>query len=605
MKSAEVRNRFLKFFESRGHKVIPSASLVPENDPTTLFTGSGMQPLVPFLLGQDHPAGKRLANSQKCFRSEDIEEVGDNRHTTFFEMLGNWSFGDYWKKEQLSWFFEFLTKEVGIKKNNLAVTCFEGDEKFNLPRDVESFEIWKGLGISEDRIFFYPARKNWWSRSGTPDKMPIGEPGGADSEVFYEFTQIPHDPKFGEKCHPNCDCGRFLEIGNSVFMEYRKIEGGFEKLPRRNVDFGGGLERITAVANDGSVDSKGDKLVGSVFEADNLASVRMMTSVYSDNLKNLRIVADHFRAAIFLIADGVMPSNMDRGYFLRRLIRRAISVMNNRSISEEDIKSIVESNAFVYKGVYDEIYDKREKIVEIITKEAKQFETAIRQGLKEFEKIASNNVISGRDVFLLFSSYGLPIDMITDLAKVRNINVDKDGFQEEFEKHKIISRAGAEKKFKGGLGDVNDEKVIQYHTATHLLHQALRDILGEHVGQKGSNITAERLRFDFTHPQKMTTEEIKKVEEIVNEKIKSALPVNKMILSRQEAEKTGARHFFGEKYGDEVSIYFIGESLDNAYSKEFCGGPHVNNTGELKGVFKIIKEEAVSAGVRRIKAVLD
>ncbi len=603
----EVRAKYIEFFKNRPgfpHVEIPSASLVPENDPTTLFTGSGMQPLVSYLLGQKHPAGERLVNSQKCFRSEDIEEVGDNRHTTFFEMLGNWSLGDYWKKEQLSWLFEFLTKEIGIDKERLSVTCFEGDEKLNLPRDTESSEIWEKLGIPKERIYFYPARKNWWSRSGAPEKMPAGEPGGPDSEVFYEFTQIEHDKKFGEKCHPNCDCGRFMEIGNSVFMEYRKTEtrstgsgqAGFEKLAQRNVDFGGGLERITAAANDNP-----DILKGSVFEAEALAVIRATTSVLSRDLRNLRIIADHLRATVFLISDGVLPSNTERGYFLRRLIRRAISVAQGRKIEEPTIRVVVEMCAFVYKNAYPEIESKKEKIVRIIFEEAEQFGKALQRGLHEFEKLATTN-ISGKVAFLLFSSYGMPVDMIVDLALIRNLKVDMEGFKIEFEKHKELSSAGADKKFKGGLADTS-EMSLKYHTATHLLHQALRDVYGTHVGQKGSNITKERLRFDFTHPIKMTAEEIKKVEVIVNDKILAKLPVNVVTLPRAEAEKTGALHFFGEKYGDMVTVHYIGDSLPTAYSKEFCGGPHVKNTGEL-GVFKITKEEAVSAGVRRIKAVL-
>ncbi len=596
MTVSEIRKRYLEFFRKRGHAIVPSASLVPQDDPTTLFTGSGMQPLVPYLLGQKHPSGERLVNSQKCFRSEDIEEVGDNRHTTFFEMLGNWSLGDYWKQEQLSWLFEFLTEEVKIPKEKLWVTCFDGDEKFLLPRDSESAKIWEKLGIPKAHIRFYDTEKNWWSRAGVPEKMPAGEPGGPDSEIFFEFTQIQHDKKFGDVCHPNCDCGRFMEIGNSVFMEYRKTEKGFEKLLQRNVDFGGGLERITAAAN-----NEPDILMGSVFEVDTLASLRASTSPLSHDLGALRIIADHFRSAIFLIADGIVPSNVDRGYFLRRLIRRAIAVIDNKKISEEEIRAMVEMVSFFYRDVYREIDKKKQEIIEVISSEAKQFEKALQQGLQQFEKLAIGH-ISGNDAFILFSTYGFPIDMTVDLANKLGISVDKVGFMKEFEKHKEISRAGAEKKFKGGLAD-NSEESVKYHTATHLLHQALRDVLGLEVRQKGSNITKERLRFDFTFPRKMTNEEKKSVEDVVNEKIKEDLRVHKVTLPFEEARKSGALHFFDEKYPDEVLIHYIGESLEKAYSKEFCGGPHAEGTGVL-GTFKITKEEAVSAGVRRIKAVL-
>lgn len=581
----EVRQKYLDFFSDkiRKHTVIPSASLVPENDPTTLFTGSGMQPMLPYLLGEKHPLGIRIADSQKCFRAGDIEEVGDNRHTTFFEMLGNWSLGDpstgvragYWKEEQLSWLFEFLTKELGIKKEKLWVSCFEGDAKLGLPKDDESAEIWKKIGMSEDHICFYGTKKNWWSRAGVPEHMPVGEPGGPDSEIFYEFTQIEHDKKFGEKCHPNCDCGRFMEIGNSVFMEYQKTDKGFERLKQRNVDFGGGLERITAAVNNEPDIFKLDVFAPLIKQLEESSR-----KAYKDAPTAFRIVADHTRAASALVEDGITPSNVGQGYVLRRLIRRAILYCDRLGAA--------------FPTGFEE--------------EERQFRKTLASGLKEFEKI-SHTKISGSSAFLLFSSYGLPIDMTIDLAKERGIEVDIEGFEEEFKRHQELSRAGAEQKFKGGLAD-HSEQVVKYHTATHLLHQALREVLGKNVGQKGSNITAERLRFDFTHPSKMTPEEIKKVEEIVNAKIKAALPVQKVVLPLAEAEKTGALHFFGDlpngkagKYGEKVNVYFIGDSLASAFSKEFCGGPHVQNTSEL-GHFKISKEEAISQGVRRIKAVL-
>ncbi len=619
--SNEIRQRFLDFFKKRGHAIIPSASLVPENDPTTLFTGSGMQPMVPYLLGEKHPLGSRIADSQKSFRTVDIEEVGDNRHTTFFEMLGNWSLGDYFKKEQVEWMFKFLTEEMNIDPKKLYFTVFIGDKKNNIPKDVESAELWKNLfnqkgleakeveigseengyklGMQGGRIFYYDARKNWWSRAGIPENMPKGEPGGPDSEMFYEFTDIIHDKKFGEHCHPNCDCGRFLEIGNNVFMEYKKnVDGTFSKLPQRNVDFGGGLERMAMAVNDYR-----DIFNIDVFDSFIKELEKLSGKSYGDLSlkKSFRIVADHLRAVVFLIGDGVDPSNTDQGYFVRRILRRAVYHLHK-------LKSDISAAFFVgkiieeYKDCYPNLLAKQAEIENKIALEETKFVGTIMFGLREFEKLAKNN-ISGRDAFVLFSSYGFPIEMTLELAVERGVAVDLEGFKSEMKKHQDLSRAGAEQKFKGGLAD-NSEQVVRYHTATHLLHQALHDVLGEGVGQKGSNITSERLRFDFSYPQKMTAEQIKKAEEIVNDKIKAKLPVNKIVMPLKDAEKTGARHFFGEKYGDEVSIYYIGDTLDNAYSKEFCGGPHVSNTSELVGTFKISKEEAVSAGVRRIKAVL-
>ncbi|TSC68248.1 MAG: alanyl-tRNA synthetase [Parcubacteria group bacterium Gr01-1014_72] len=567
----EVRQKYLDFFKAKGHTIIPSASLVPENDPTTLFTGSGMQPLVPYLLGKEHQLGTRLANSQKCFRAEDIEEVGDNRHTTFFEMLGNWSLGDYWKQEELPWLFEFLTKEIKISKERLWVTCFEGDPAFGLPRDMESAEIWEKLGIPKERIHFYGGEKNWWSRSGHPENMPVGEPGGPDSEVFYEFTQVPHDPKFGEKCHPNCDCGRFMEIGNSVFMEYRKTENGFEKLPRRNVDFGGGLERITTAANDEPDVFKIDIFAPAIDALEQTSGKSYSNALHQ---RSFRIIADHTRAAAKLMEDGVAPSNVGQGYMLRRLLRRAILFADKLSA----------------------------RLDERFREEEKRFRKTLADGLRHFKGLSARD-ISGHDAFLLFSSYGFPLDLTLDLAREGGIAVDIDGFSQEFEKHQEVSRAGAEKKFRGGLADTS-EVSVKYHTATHLLHQALRDVLGGEVRQKGSNITPERLRFDFSFPRKLTSEEVARAEKIVNEKIAANLPVHAVTLSLGEAQKSGALHFFDEKYPDKVLVHYIGDTLETAYSKEFCGGPHVQNTGTL-GHFKVSKEEAVSAGVRRIKAIFE
>ena len=616
MTTNEVRQKYLEFFAGKGHKVIPSSRLVPENDPTTLFTGSGMQPLIPYLLGAKHPEGTRLVNSQKSFRSQDIEDVGDNRHTTFFEMLGNWSLGDYFKAEQIPWVFEFLTDVVQLEAKKLFVTVFRGDEKAGISADTEAVELWKNLFASKgiealsadlineeeagkrgmnpgERIFAYDVKKNWWSRSGVPEKMPEGEPGGPDSEIFYEFDFVEHDTKYGEKCHPNCDCGRFIEIGNSVFMEFKKVTGGFEKLPQKNVDFGGGLERIVATTMN----------TNDVFEIDTLGGiVKTLESLSGKNYKDeaytyaFRVVADHIRSSVFLIGDGVTPSNTEQGYFVRRLLRRAVRFWDKLGIQGAGIGELVLPLLELYKDAYPETYDKKEFIKDEINKEEEKFRKTLTLGLKEFEK--------GTDPFILFTTFGFPVELTEELAEERGVTIDLEKFKADLKNHQDLSRAGAEQKFKGGLGDTS-EKSLQYHTATHLLQQALRDVLGKTVGQKGSNITPERLRFDFSFDRKMTDEEKKRVEEIVNEKIKLALPVEVVSLPKEEALKTGAIHFFGEKYPDTVTVYYIGNTIADAYSKEFCGGPHVKNTSELKGTFKIQKEEAVSVGVIRIKAVLE
>ncbi len=582
----EVREKYLKFFEARGHTIVPSAPLVPQNDPTTLFTGSGMQPLLPYLLGKDHPAGKRLANSQKCFRAMDIEEVGDNRHTTFFEMLGNWSLGDYFKKEQLPWFFEFLTKEVGIPKERLWVTCFEGDEKYGIPRDTESAEIWKSLGISEDHIHFY-GKKNWWSRDGEPENMPVGEPGGPDSEVFFEFTGVPHDFIYGATCHPNCDCGRFMEIGNAVFMQYiKKLDGTFGLLPKQNVDFGGGLERITAAANDNP----------DVFEIAHRNIIKHLErasgKTYASDFKMaFRVVADHIKAALFLIADGVRPNNVERGYVVRRLLRRAVRYSDMLGITS-GLATIVDIVVSDYANVYDLGADV-DTIRFEISQEEERFRKTLARGLKELKR--------GTDAFTLLTTYGFPIELTREVAKEKGIAVDEEAFKREMEKHQELSRAGSEQKFKGGLADAS-EATTRLHTAHHLLLKALQIVLGPHVKQRGSNITAERLRIDFSHGEKMTPEQLAEVERIVNEKIKEDLPVVHTEMPKEDAEKLGAEHEFGAKYLDRVSVYSVGQ-LDHAFSIEFCGGPHVTHTGML-GTFKIQKEEASSAGIRRIKAAL-
>lgn len=622
LSSNQLREKFLKYFKEREHEIIPSSSLVPENDPTTLFTGSGMQPLVPFLLGQKHPLGDKLADSQQCFRAEDIEEVGDNRHTTFFEMLGNWSLGNYFKREQLPWFFKFLTEEVGLNPANIYVTAFAGDPENQIPKDEESAQIWKELfaskgidakevelkteeagkvGMQGGRIFYFDARKNWWSRSGVPQNMPVGEPGGPDSEVFYEFTEIEHDQKYGEHCHPNCDCGRFMEIGNSVFMEYKKeSDGTFSKLVQKNVDFGGGLERILAAAkNNADVFVSVDTLKKIVQELEKKSGKE-----YSRNCEHVgsfRVIADHMRASVFILGAGVTPSNTDRGYVLRRLIRRMIRHSDILGIPENTLESVTEVVADSYKEIRPDLAEKVQEIKKEIDGEERKFRQTLKKGLQEFKKRVlekGEKKLSPVDAFYFYQTFGFPKEIMQELCKENSIEFDDKAFDEEFQKHQNISRAGITQKFAGGLAD-RSEETTALHTATHLLHAALRKVLGKHVRQKGSNITPERLRFDFSHLSKVTPEELKKVEDLINEQIEKDVPVTKEIMSPEEAKSKGALGFFGEKYGDQVSVYSV-----EGFSKEICGGPHVERTGSL-GKFKIQKEEAVSAGVRRIKATLD
>jgi len=590
MKHSEVRRKFLEFFKKHGHAIIPSASLVPLNDPSVLFTTAGMQPLVPYLLGQSHPEGKRLANLQKCVRTGDIDEIGDNTHATFFEMMGNWSLGDYFKKEAIEWSFELLTSKTegfGLDPQRLYVTCFEGD--LNAPRDLESAEIWKSIfekhGVTGERIYFMPADKNWWSPG---DNGPCGP----DTEMFYDLTGTLIAGMTRDEYQKADDEQKVVEIWNDVFMEYEKKDGKvIGKLKNKNVDTGSGFERVCAVLQGKN----------NIFDTDVFKDLMVVSKTLAEGLKAQRIIADHMRTAVFMVSDGVVPGNTDQGYILRRLIRRAVFNTDTRVLSRIKITECVDALICTYEDIYRNLKQKRDDIIEEITLEADRFAKTIAHGLKEFEKL-SNTSISGKDAFTLFSSFGFPIDLTLELAKQKGIKVDKQGFEEEFKKHQELSRTGAEKKFKGGLADTS-EMSVKYHTATHLLHQALRTVLGTHVEQKGSNITSERLRFDFVHSQKMTDEEKRKVEEIVNQKIQEKLPVHKVVLPQVEAEKTGALHFFGEKYGDQVTVHYIGDSLETAYSKEYCGGPHVENIGIL-GTFKIQKEEAVSAGVRRIKAIL-
>jgi len=590
MESHEIRARFLKFFEKRGHTIIPSASLLPENDPSVLFNTAGMQPLVPYLLGETHPSGAtRLANSQKCVRTVDIDEIGDNTHATFFEMLGNWSLGDYFKEDAIKWSFEFLTDKnegLGLDPKRLYVTVFEGDE--NAPRDDEAFEIWKNY-IPENRIYFMSAKSNWWSPG---DNGPCGP----DSEMFYDVTEKGLGDMTKEEYMKADDEQKVVEIWNDVFMEYEKKDGKVVgKLAKKNVDTGSGLERVTMVVQGKDNIYETDLLAPIVHKVESQKSIKSAGDGRSE-----RIIADHLRTSVFMISDGVTPSNTDQGYILRRLLRRAIRLADSLGL-DCGLDEIATSVFSIYKDSYPSVLQKAVKIKDEIRKEEEKFRLTLSHGMKEFEKISDKD-ISGEAAFNLYQSYGFPIEITKELANERGITVDEKGFEEEFKKHKEISAVGSEQKFKGGLADTS-EISTRYHTATHLLHKALRTVLGEHVFQKGSNITAERMRFDFSHGEKMTDEQKKKTEDLVNEKIKEALPVKYEDLPIEEAKKRGAMGLFGDKYGEVVRVYSIGTE-DTKWSVELCGGPHVKNTSEL-GHFKIVKEEAVSAGVRRIKAILE
>jgi alanyl-tRNA synthetase len=604
MTAQEIRKKYLEFFEARGHKIIPRANLVPQDDPTTLFTGSGMQPLVPYLLGEQHPDGTRLVDSQTCFRAEDMDEVGDNRHTTFFEMLGNWSLGDYFKDDQLTWFWEFLTKELKLPADKLWVTCFEGDKKLDIPKDEESAEIWKKLGVSAERIKFYGAKENWWSREGPPDNMRDGEPGGPDSEVFYEFTSVEHDKKFGDQCHPNCDCGRFLEIGNSVFMTYRKIGGKFEKLPKPNVDFGGGLERLAAAAND-DPDIFKISLIKPVI--DNLEE--LSGKEYAEHQQAMRVISDHMRAATFLAVDGVAPSNKTQGYVLRRLLRRAIRYGLELGIEKDLCAKLVPVVTDIYEKDFPEVDERKAEVAELFKKEEALFRQTLRHGLKILERKASGETwLTGQLIFQMYDTYGFPPELVIEEAE-KNGWKTQDNWQKHFdtemENQRERSQTASQGMFKGGLAD-HSETVVKLHTTTHLMYRAMKEVLGDHIVQRGSNITAERTRFDFSHPEKVTPEQIKRIEDIVNQKIAEDLPVTWQEEKTEEAFQKGASGAFGDKYGDKVKVYTIGDPA-KPFSREICGGPHVEHTGQIgEGgkKFKIVKEESSSAGVRRIKGVL-
>ena len=618
MKSLELRTKYLEFFKKHGHKIVPSASLIPENDPTTLFTSAGMQPMIPYLLGEKHPEGNRIVDSQKCFRTQDIEEIGDSRHTTFFEMLGNWSLGDYFKKEQIEWVFEFLTKKAGLNPENIYITVFRGKEDIGIPKDQEAVEIWKeqfkksGIkaeavdfaeknGMQDGRIFYYDETKNWWSRAGITQNMPVGEPGGPDSEMFWDYgadLKLHENSEFKDlHCHVNCDCGRFLEIGNSVFMEYIKTESGFEKLKNKNIDFGGGLERITAAGLN----------VPDVFLIDTFSSIRkkieeLSGKVYGENPKEtkaFRVIMDHLRAATFLIADGAFPSNKDQGYFTRRLIRRAVRFAHDLGINKIFCSDVAEEFISVYADSYPYLKEKQSEIIHELFNEEEKFEKTLENGLREFSKLST---VSGKDAFDLYQTYGFPIEVTQELAKEKGVEVNLEEFKKELGKHQDLSRTASAGMFKGGLAD-HSEQTTKLHTAAHLMLAGLRKVLGNDIYQKGSNITAERLRFDFSYPEKIDSGKLHDVENFVNDIINKDLPVWFEEMPLEKAKEINAMGVFDSKYGQTVKVYFIGKGSDNA-SKEICGGPHVEHTGAL-GHFKITKEESSSSGVRRIKAILE
>ncbi len=589
----DLRNMWTDFFKKRGHAVISSASLIPENDPTVLFTTAGMHPLVPYLLGEPHPAGKRLCDCQKCVRTGDIDEVGDESHCTFFEMLGNWSLGDYFKDEMVKWSYEFLTSKeyLGIDPDRLAVTVFEGDA--DCKRDEKTAKLWQECGIKKENIFYLPKKHNWWGPAG------LTGPCGSDTEMFVDTGK----PKCGANCSPACDCGKYLEIWNDVFMEFNKTaDGKYEPLSQRNVDTGMGLERALMVF-------QGKK---SVYETDLFAPIIGCIEKLSDKkyasggetARAMRIVADHVRTSTFILGDerGVTPSNVDQGYVLRRLLRRAVRFAANLDIKGGDLSRIAAAVVENYKEVYPELKDNENKIEGEINTEVERFEKTLQGGIREFEKLSKylvGTVVSGKAAFKLYDTYGFPIEMTVELAKEHGFTVNIADFEKAFEEHRQKSHAGAEQKFKGGLAD-NTETVARLHTATHLMHRALKEVLNdENANQKGSNITAERLRFDFSFPRPMTQEEIKAVEDKVNEAIKADAEIVCEEMSVEDAKKKGAVGLFSAKYGEKVKVYTMGK-----YSTEICGGPHANRTGEL-GHFRIVKEQSSSAGVRRIKAVLE
>lgn len=620
----EIRKRYLKYMRSNGHVMTLSSSLVPENDPTTLFTGSGMQPMIQYFMGAMHPSGKRITNSQKCFRAQDIEEVGDNRHTVFFEMLGNWSLGDYFKKEQISAMYKFLTdKEIGlgIDKNRLYFSCYQGNESLNIKKDQESKGYWLDMGVEESHLYFYPDKKNWWSRVGVPENMPVGEPGGPDTEMFYDFdpdlSKQMHEKATNkdEICNPNCDCGRFMEIGNNVFMQFRKTESGVEELIQKNVDFGGGLERFAAAVR-GDADmfnievfDNAKNIIEKISGQKYISDISVTFTDITNKTFAYRVILDHVRAATFLIGDGVLPGNKDQQYFVRRLIRRAVKYARNLGINQNFTKEVAESFIEYYKGseIYlsDNLNKNKDIILNEIDKEESKFRKTLESGMKEFEKVSMIN-ISGENAFNLLQTYGFPIELTLELAKEKNINVDIEGFEILKKEHAEKSRTASEGMFKGGLAD-SSEITTALHSVTHIMLAGMRKVLGESIHQAGSNINAERLRFDFNFDRKIEEYEVREIENYVNNAIQNGFEVITEEMPKQKAKEEGVEGSFWEKYPDTVMVWTM-KSVNNEdiYSKELCGGPHVKNSNDyLKDkTFKIAKQEAVSAGVRRVKGVL-
>lgn len=625
MKAQDIRRVYLQFFEDKNHVVVPRAPLVLQGDPTTLFTGSGMQPMIPYLLGEPHPKGQRIVDSQTCLRAQDIEDIGDNRHTTFFEMLGNWSMGDYFKADQIPWMFEFLTDVVGLDPSKLYITCYSGNAEFNIPQDTEAAEIWAGLfaakGLSHDmanigseaegytrgikdgeRIFFYDGSKNWWSRNGDEAHTPVGDPCGPDSEMFYLFD-TPHDASYGERCHPNCDCGRFMEVGNNVFMAYKKVaEGTFEPLEKPNIDHGSGLERIAAAKLNNPDVFKISLMWPIIEKLQDLSGKK-----YESHTESMRVIADHLRAATFLAVDGCVPSNKEQGYVMRRLVRRAVRYSFGLGIEQNFLEAVVPVIADLYAGDFPEVAEQRETIIAVLVKEEKAFRQTLRKGLKQLEKVAASG-LTGEEIFVLYDTYGFPVELSTEEAFKQGIELSqnwREEFDAKMQEQRERSQTASKGTFKGGL-EGHDAIHLKYHTATHLLQSALRQIFGSELRQHGSNITAERLRFDFNLDRKMTPEEIAQAEMLVNQWIAEDHPVKFTLYPTGQALDMGAIGPFGERYGDTVKVYQMGTD-DHIVSLEICGGPHVDHTGLLAEGgkrFKITKEEASSAGIRRIKAIL-
>lgn len=627
MTAQEIRKAYLDFFVARGHTIIPRASLVPLNDPSTLFTGSGMQPMIPYLLGEKHPAGKRLADSQVCLRAQDIEDIGDDKHTTIFEMLGNWSLGDYFKTQQIEWIAEFLFDVVKLAPEKVYVSCYIGNEKYNIPRDEDAITAWRAefekrgidakvvevgsakhgdqVGMQGGRIFLYDGKENWWSRNGDEDGTLVGDPCGPDSEMFYDFGEEFHDEAKWGKPHPASESSRFFEIGNNVFMGYKKVgQGQFEPLAAPNIDHGSGLERIAA-ASIGNPDIFQISLLRPII----LKLEQLSNKKYASHTESMRVITDHLRGATFLAVDGVTPSNKAQGYVMRRLIRRAIRHAFELGIEQNFMEGVVPVITDLYRDDFPEVAEHRDKVIEVLAKEEKIFRQTLRKGLNEFNKLVDGS-LNGQAIFKLYDTYGFPVELSKEEAFKREVDIaesaDKD-FEQLMAEQKSRSQTASKGVFKGGLGGQSLQHK-KYHTATHLMYAALRQVLGDHVVQRGSNITEERLRFDFSHPQKVTPDEIKKVEEIVNQQIQNDLKVSFKEYPTAEAIKLGALGQFGDRYGDTVKVYkMIADGASQPFSFEICGGPHVDHTLELaegNKKFKITKEEASSAGIRRIKAVL-